>query len=508
MERRFRRILIANRGEIALRVLRTCRRLGIEAVVAHSSADRDTPAVRQADLAVELGPPEAQRSYLNIPAIVAACERTGVDAVHPGYGFLSENAEFAAALAAAGIAFIGPSPDVIRRMGDKIQARRLMAESGVPVVPGYDGDDQSEERLASEAKRIGMPVMIKASAGGGGRGMRLVENESDLLESIRSARREAQSAFGSDRLLVEKFVAAPRHIEVQVFGDSHGNVRHLFERECSIQRRHQKVLEESPSPALDETRRNAILEAARKAAQAVGYTNAGTVEFIYSDRDGSFYFLEMNTRLQVEHPVTEMVSGLDLVEEQIRVAEGHRLSFADTPPQGRGHAIEVRLYAEDPTRGFLPAAGHIAKLEWPNLPGVRVDAGFETGDAISLYYDPMTAKVIAHAPTRLEAIEALDVALARTVFFGPPNNLLFLRAVLADPTFRSGSFTTGFIAERLTPFRAASAPAADAELARTAAGLVVFHGGKHVAQGALLISQTGGDLAPWSEYPGFRLWES
>ena len=506
MDKRFRRILIANRGEIALRVLSTCRRLGIEVVVAHSSADRDTPAVRQADLTVELGPPEAARSYLNIPAIVDACVSLHVDAVHPGYGFLSENTAFAAALAKAGIAFIGPSSDVISRMGDKIEARRLMAKSGVPVVPGYDGDAQDEATLAAAARKIGFPVMIKASAGGGGRGMRLVEKEADLLEAIRSARREAESAFGSERLLVEKFVAAPRHIEIQVFGDSHGNVRHVFERECSIQRRHQKVLEESPSPALDETKRAAMAAAAVKAAAAVGYTNAGTVEFIYSDTDGSFYFLEMNTRLQVEHPVTEMVSGLDLVEEQIRVAEGARLSFADAPPISRGHAIEARLYAEDPARGFLPVTGRIQKLEWPSMPGVRVDAGFESGDEISVYYDPMTAKVIAHAPTRLEAIDLLDRALGATVFFGPANNLLFLRAVLQDEAFRSGRFTTGFIGERMTPFRTPAPTPADTELARTVAGLATFQGGKH-AEKSLLVSETGGDLAPWSEHPGFRLWE-
>ena len=506
MKRRFRRILIANRGEIALRVLRTCHRLGIEVVVAHSSADRDTPAVRHADQAVELGPPQAAQSYLNVEAILQACTRLNVDAVHPGYGFLSENAAFAAALEGAGIAFIGPSAEVIRKMGDKIESRRIMAGSGVPVVPGYDGDFQDEATLAREARSIGLPVMVKASAGGGGRGMRLVENDSDLQESIRSARREALSAFGSERLLVEKFVAAPRHIEIQIFGDSHGNVRHVFERECSIQRRHQKVIEESPSPALTEAQRAAMAEAAVKAAAAVGYTNAGTVEFIYSDKDGSFYFLEMNTRLQVEHPVTEMVSDLDLVEEQIRVAEGAPLSFADSPPISRGHAIEARLYAEDPARGFLPVTGRIVKLEWPTLAGVRVDAGFETGDEISVYYDPMTAKVIAHAPTRLEAIDLLDRALARTVFFGPANNLLFLRAVLQDSTFRSGKFTTGFIADRLTPFRTAAARPGDAELARTAAGLIAFQGGKHAAQ-ALLVSKTGGDLAPWAEHPGFRLWE-
>lgn len=507
MNKRFRRILIANRGEIALRILRTCRRLGIEVAVAHSDVDRNTPAVRQADLTISLGAPEASASYLNVDKIVEACRKHSIDAVHPGYGFLSENEGFAKALSAAGIAFIGPTPEVIRQMGDKTRARRIMAASGVPVVPGYDGDDQDPTLLAKEAERIGFPIMVKATAGGGGRGMRLVEKSADLAEAIASAKREAAAAFGNDQLLLERFVAQPRHIEFQIFGDTHGNVRHIFERECSIQRRHQKIIEESPSPALNAETRRAMADAAVQAARAVNYTNAGTVEFIYSDKDNSFYFLEMNTRLQVEHPVTEMVSGLDLVEEQIRVAEGHALSFAERELQSNGHAIEARVYAEDPARGFAPAPGRVERVQWPQLPGVRIDSGIESGDEVSVYYDPMTAKVIAHAPTREAAIALLDRALAKTILFGGQNNIAFLRAVLADSTFGSGRFTTGFIAERLTPYKDPVPGPTQQELARTAAGLISFHGGKH-SRSALVVSQTGGDLAPWHELIGFRLWEN
>ena len=443
-------VLIANRGGIALRVIESCRRLNLRTVAVHSVADRDMPHVTEADVAVEIGAAEASASYLNVDRLIAACRETNADAVHPGYGFLSENAAFAQRLADEGIRFIGPSPDTIMRMGDKISARKIMTAKGVPVVPGYHGDEQSDTILTKEAERIGYPVMIKASAGGGGRGMRLVHEPGEFVEALSSARREAKNAFADDRVFLEKFVAAPRHIEIQIFGDSHGNVVHLFERECSIQRRHQKIIEESPSPAISPETRAAMAQAAIDAARAVNYLGAGTVEFIYSDVDHSFYFLQMNTRLQVEHPVTEMVTGLDLVAEQIRVAAGQPLSFSQENLKQTGHAIEVRLYAEDPAKNFMPVTGVLTRFVPPQGDGIRVDSGIRSGCEISIYYDPMVAKIIAyHESDRLTAIRRLDQALADTVFFGPENNLDFLREILAHPDFQSGRFTTGFIEPRI-----------------------------------------------------------
>ncbi len=525
-------VLIANRGEIALRVIESCRRMGLRSVAVYSTADRDMPHVRAADFAVEIGPPEAAASYLNIDRLVEACREAKADAIHPGYGFLSENADFARRLADEGIRFIGPSPDTILQMGDKISARKIMEGKGVPVVPGYHGDEQSDTILTKEAERIGYPVMIKASAGGGGRGMRLVHRAEDFVEALNSARREAMNAFADDRIFIEKFVASPRHIEIQVFGDSHGNVVHLFERECSVQRRHQKIVEESPSPAISSETREAMAQAAIDAARAVDYLGAGTVEFIYSDEDRSFYFLEMNTRLQVEHPVTEMVTGRDLVAEQIRVAAGEPMSFAQSDLQQKGHAIEVRLYAEDPAKNFMPATGKVYRYIPPAGEGIRVDSGIDSGAEISIYYDPMVAKIIAYQPEtesgvsaadlRLAAIHRLDAALAETVFFGPENNLDFLREILAHPEFQAGSFTTGFIDKNFEGWRGPAISPAASETARLSVGLLHYQGAANYADATNRenlaaaagaerapagVSTVGGDLAPWYDLQGFRIWE-
>lgn len=504
---RIQKILVANRGEIAVRIIKSARKMGISTVAVYSEADRHEMFVRMADEAVKIGPAETAMSYLNIESIIKACIETSADAVHPGYGFLSEREEFAVELKKNNIVFIGPDPETIRTMGDKIQARRIMERSGVPVVPGYDGEDQSENMLQNEADRIGFPLMVKASAGGGGRGMRIVHNMAGLKDAFVSARREAESAFGDGRLFLEKFVEKPRHIEVQIFGDKAGNIVHLFERECSIQRRHQKIIEESPSLAINSEIRKAITEAAVAAACATNYTGAGTVEFIFSEVDQSFYFLEMNTRLQVEHPVTEMVTGIDLVEEQIRVAEGHCLSFEQDDLSQKGYAIEARLYAENPVQGFLPATGPVYRFKVPEIEGVRLDSGIQDGSEISLHYDPMIAKIIAHGPSRQEAIEKLDRALSSTLFFGPECNLDFLRAVINHPAFRSGQYTTHFIAEHLENFRGLPVKPGDTEAAKTAAGLLHYHGIKNQDE-TIPVSIGGGDLAsfhPW-EPDGFRLW--
>jgi len=508
MKRKIERILIANRGEIAVRIIRTCKKMGIATVIVHSTADRGTPAVRFADQAVEIGPPEAAKSYLDIEKIVEACKKTGADAVHPGYGFLSERPAFASRLEKEGIIFIGPSPDTIKSMGDKIAARRLVEKSGVPVVPGYDGDDQSDDRLSKEAAKIGYPIMVKASAGGGGKGMRRVEKHENIMEALSGARREAKSAFGDDALLIEKYVERPRHIEMQVFGDEQGNVVHIFERECSIQRRHQKIMEESPSPALTPEIRAKMADAAVRAAKAVHYKSAGTVEFIYSDTTGDFYFLEMNTRLQVEHPVTELVTGLDLVEQQIRVARGESLSFTQNDLKQTGHAIEVRLYAEDPARNFMPATGMIHRFEVPDT--ARVDSGIESGGEVSIYYDPMIAKVITHGENREAAIEKMQKALKQTVLFGPANNIDFLLAILESPAFRAGKITTDFIPEHLPSYRGYAPGPDELELVRTLSGLIHSQGGKFAERYYRerdSIASQGGDLAPWYSLEGFQIWK-
>jgi acetyl-CoA carboxylase biotin carboxylase subunit len=434
-----RKILIANRGEIACRIIRTCREMGIATVAVYSDVDARALHVEMADEAVRVGAAPATESYLNIPAIIKAAQRTGADAVHPGYGFLAENAQFAQAVIDTGLIFIGPPPSVIEAMGSKREAKRIAVEAGVPVVPGYNDADQSDERLIGAAGEIGYPIMVKASAGGGGKGMRLVTSAADLPDALAAARREAKSAFGDDTLLLEKAIHNPRHVEIQIFGDTHGNVIALGERECSIQRRHQKIIEEAPSTALDQDLRTRMSNAAVSVGKAIGYVNAGTVEFIL-DADKNFYFLEVNTRLQVEHPVTEMALAADLVAWQIKVAQGNAL-----PEVGpfHGHAIEVRVYAEDPANEFLPVTGKIVR--WQESTGARFDSGVRSGDTISVYYDPMLAKVIARGETRDEAIRRLDYALGQMQLLGLRNNIAFLRRILNHPEFIAGNIDTGFI---------------------------------------------------------------
>jgi len=446
--RPFGTILIANRGEIAVRIARTARSMGYRTVAVFSDADADMPHVVAADQAVAIGPAAATESYLHAARLIEAARRTGADAVHPGYGFLSENAEFAEACAEAGLVFIGPSPTAIRAMADKARAKQLMLAAGVPCVPGYDGDDQSREALSRQAARIGYPVMIKAVAGGGGKGMRLVASPDDFASALASAQSEASKAFGRGDVLLEKAIVAPRHVEVQVFADHHGHVVHLGDRDCSIQRRHQKVIEEAPAPGLDPELRRRMGEAAVQAARAVGYVNAGTIEFLLDGALG-FYFLEMNTRLQVEHPVTEQVTGLDLVEWQLRVAAGEKLPLAQHRIEISGHAIEARLYAEDPAAGFLPQSGEVVAWEPPAGPGMRVDHGLRPGLRISTYYDPMIAKMIGYGRNRDEATRRLRQALERVVVAGLPTNRGFLLACLAQTAFAEARLSTGFIAEHL-----------------------------------------------------------
>jgi 3-methylcrotonyl-CoA carboxylase alpha subunit len=448
-----KKILIANRGEIALRIMRTARRLGVKTVAVVSEADRTAPFARAADERVEIGPGPAPESYLRIDRIMAAARSTGADGIHPGYGFLAENADFAQAVGKAGIKFIGPSPDAMRRMGGKAEAKAIAAAAGVPVVPGYQGDSQAAKALVKEAKRIGWPVMIKAVAGGGGRGMRLVEREADFASLLESAQREAEQAFGDARILLEKVIARPRHIEVQVFGDSHGNVVHLFERDCSLQRRNQKVIEEAPAPAMSPELRAQITEAAVACARAVAYEGAGTVEFLVEGgslaASAPWYFIEMNTRLQVEHPVTESITGLDLVEWQLRVASGEKLPLTQREIKMSGHAIEARLNAEDPAKGFLPSIGKIAAFDAPVFTGLRIDAGVEKGSTIPPFYDSMIGKLIASGSDRNEAIARLARALEETVVAGPKTNASFLHALVTHPAFKSAEMDTGLIGREI-----------------------------------------------------------
>jgi 3-methylcrotonyl-CoA carboxylase alpha subunit len=449
----FERILIANRGEIACRVARTARRLGISTVAVYSDADAHALHVRECDVAVRIGPAPARESYLDGEAILEAARRTGAQAVHPGYGFLSENAEFAEACAAAGLVFIGPPPEAIRAMGSKSAAKALMAAAGVPLVPGYHGVSQDIALLKAEAARIGYPVLIKASAGGGGKGMRIVEQPDDFEERLASCRREALASFGDDRVLIERYLERPRHVEIQVFADRHGHCVHLFERDCSSQRRHQKVIEEAPAPHMTPERRRRMGAAAVAAARAVGYVGAGTVEFIVPHAAAAgaadaqdFFFMEMNTRLQVEHPVTEMITGLDLVEWQLRVAAGETLPLAEDQLHIRGHAIEARIYAEDPSTGFLPSIGTLHHLAMPAPgPHVRIDTGVAQGDAITPYYDPMIAKLVAWDVSREQAIERLREALAAFRIVGVENNVEFLHRLASSQVFRDGRVDTGYI---------------------------------------------------------------
>lgn len=448
----FNKILIANRGEIACRVMRTAREMGVATVAVYSDADENALHVREADEAVHIGASLAAESYLNIGKIIEAAKNSGAEAIHPGYGFLSENPEFVEAVEAAGLVFIGPSADAIRAMGLKDAAKVLMVNSGVPVVPGYHGENQDANFLADEAEKIGFPVLIKARAGGGGKGMRLVEQAQDFAAGLEGAVREGQASFGDGHVLIEKYISSPRHIEIQVFGDSHGNVVHMFERDCSLQRRHQKVIEEAPAPGMTDEMRAAMGEAAVKAAQAVNYSGAGTVEFIVDGSDGlrpdRFWFMEMNTRLQVEHPVTEMITGLDLVELQLRVASGEALPFAQDDLSINGWAFEARIYAEDPANGFLPSVG---ELHWLQLPhdGARVETGVEQYDEVSSFYDPMIAKIVTHCETREDALAALDDALCDTCIGGVTSNAYFLRNLCRDQDFSSGNVQTGLIGDKI-----------------------------------------------------------
>ncbi|WP_298111517.1 acetyl/propionyl/methylcrotonyl-CoA carboxylase subunit alpha [Bradyrhizobium sp.] len=469
--RRFRSLLIANRGEIAVRVIRTAKAMGLRTVAVYSEADCNALHVAMADEAVLLGPSRARDSYLNIERVIAAARECGTEAVHPGYGFLSENADFAKACLEAGLIFVGPTAEMMQAMGSKSGSKLLMEKAGVPLVPGYHGEAQDDATLARAAAKIGFPVLVKASAGGGGRGMRIVRTADELAASIESAKREAKAAFGDDRMLIEKLVESPRHIEVQVIGDSHGNLLSLFERECTLQRRHQKVVEEAPSPTLNAAQREAVCAAARKAAAAVSYVGAGTIEFVSDGRD--VFFIEMNTRLQVEHPVTELVTGIDLVEWQLRVAAGEKLPMTQDQIALHGHAIEARVYAENPDRNFMPSVGTIRRWDMPEQsPGLRIDAGYREGDMVSPYYDAMLAKVIAWAPTRDGAIDRLGLALAESDIRGVVTNIPFLGALVGHPAVRANAIDTGFIERELTHLTASPKPPQDLELAAAVAAIL------------------------------------
>ena len=463
----FRRVLIANRGEIAVRVIRACRRLGIETVAVYSAADAGALHTRMADQAREIGPAPAAESYLDVGRVLEVARDTGADAVHPGYGFLSENPTFAEACAAAGITFVGPPPEAMRLVGDKAAARRLAAANGVPIVPGYDDSDQDDTALGERALVVGFPLLVKAAAGGGGRGMRIVRDPAHFPEALASARREARAAFGDGTVLLERYVSPARHVEVQILGDHHGRLVHLGERDCSVQRRHQKVVEESPSPAVSRALRAELGSAALHVASAAGYTNAGTCEFLL-DRDGHFYFLEMNARLQVEHPVTELVTGLDLVELQLRIAAGEPLGLVQDDVTFHGHALECRLYAEDPDRDFLPTGGRLTRFVPPTGDGLRHDVGYATGDSVPTFYDPMLAKLIASGPDRPTALDRARRALDRYLIGGVATNVSLLRWVLDHPTFVAGEATTDFLAEQWQP-AADAPPPPDEALAATAA---------------------------------------
>ncbi|WP_206518078.1 biotin carboxylase N-terminal domain-containing protein [Rhodococcus sp. X156] len=457
----FSTVLVANRGEIAVRVIRTLRELGITAVAVCSDADTTARHVREADVAVRLGPAPAHQSYLDGDRVLAAARATGAQAIHPGYGFLAENAAFAQACADAGVVFIGPPPSAIEVMGDKIRAKRAVSAAGVPVVPGRNQPGMSDADLLAAAEEVGYPVLVKPSAGGGGKGMRLVRAAAALPEALVSARREAAASFGDDTLFLERFVTAPRHVEVQVLADTHGGVIHLGERECSLQRRHQKIVEEAPSPLLDAATRARIGEAACETARACGYTGAGTVEFIVSaEAPETFFFLEMNTRLQVEHPVTELVTGIDLVAQQLAVAAGKKLALSQDDVVLTGHAVEARVYAEDPARDFLPTGGTVLLLREPTGAGVRVDSGLRVGTVVGSTYDPMLAKVVAHGPDRATALARLGAALGRTTVLGVPTNLGFLRELLAHPDVRAGRLDTGLVERELATLVHEEVPAA------------------------------------------------
>jgi 3-methylcrotonyl-CoA carboxylase alpha subunit len=494
----FSKILIANRGEIACRVIKTAKRLGIKTVAVYSDADRNARHVAMADEAVHIGPSAARESYLVADRIIEAAKRTGAQAVHPGYGFLSENAGFADACAAAGIVFIGPPAASIRAMGSKSEAKKIMEKARVPLVPGYHGDDQSPELLAAEAAKIGFPVLIKASAGGGGKGMRVVESAEKFADALAGAKREAKASFADDHVLVEKYLTRPRHIEIQVFADGQGNCLYLFERDCSIQRRHQKVIEEAPAPNIDPARRKQMGEAAVAAARAIGYQGAGTVEFI-ADQDGTFFFMEMNTRLQVEHPVTEAITGQDLVEWQLVVAAGGKMPLTQDELRIDGHAVEVRLYAEDPARNFLPSTGTLVHLKLPEEGAhVRVDTGVRQGDTVTPFYDPMIAKVIVHDRDRTSALRRMAALMGETEVVGVTTNSVLLKALCSHPAFVGGEVDTGFIERHRATLFVKPAPAGDRAFAvATLARLLEW---QDAAQPA-----AGDPWSPWNQQNGFRL---
>ncbi len=491
------KILIANRGEIAIRIMRACRELGIKTVAVYSEADKNAQHVQFADEAVLLGGAAPKESYLNVDALLRAARDSQADAIHPGYGFLSENASFAAAVESANLTFIGPSADSIRAMGDKAESKILMKKAGVPTVPGFEGLESYDE-FKKAANEIGYPVLVKAAAGGGGKGMRVVNAESELKEAIELARREALNAFGDERLLIEKYLAEAHHIEIQVFGDKHGNLVHLFERECSVQRRHQKIIEESPSPLLTPELRARMGEAAVNAAQAVNYYNAGTVEFIFDPKTQQYYFLEMNTRLQVEHPVTELVTGLDLVHWQIRIAAGEKFPFTQSDLHQHGHAIECRVYAEDPATGFLPSTGKLLQFIQPQGPGIRVDSGFATGDEVTHFYDPLLAKLVVYAGNREDAIKRMKSALNDFIVHGVVTNIDYMHAVLETDDFKQGKVSTRWVETKFGEWNIPQ-PELHALIAAALAD-VVFVGGK--AQPA--VSNETDPFNPWKQTGNYR----
>ena len=500
----FSRVLIANRGEIACRIIRTCRRLGIQTIAVYSEADATAQHVRLADVAYPIGGPRPADSYLRGDAIVEVARRAGAQAIHPGYGFLSENADFAESVERAGIAFIGPSADSMRKMGSKAGAKDLMAGHGVPVVPGYTGEDQDPALLAREAQRIGFPLMIKAAHGGGGKGMRIVRAANEFAANLESCQREAKNAFGRDRVLLERYIETPRHIEFQIFGDRHGNVIHLNERECSAQRRYQKVLEETPSPFLTPELRTRMGDAAVAAGRALDYVNAGTVEFIVGAA-ADFYFMEINTRLQVEHPVTEMVLHLDLVELQLRVAAGDALPgslIRNKSVPADGHAIELRLYAEDPQQGFLPGSGKLQRLRLPaQSPHVRIDAGVVEGDTVSIFYDPMIAKMIVWDRTRADALQRMREALAQCEVVGPKSNIDFLERLVRHPAVIEGRIDTGYLDRHLEEFLPADAPADPQTLFAAATAVLLDDESRALAEA----SHAPDPHSPWARADGWRL---
>jgi acetyl-CoA carboxylase biotin carboxylase subunit len=499
----FNKILVANRGEIAIRIMRACKELSIQTVAVYSDADKNALHVQHADEAIHIGPAAPQESYLNMDKIIDVAKQTNADAIHPGYGFLSENASFATAVASANLTFIGPSADSIRLMGDKAESKIRMKEAGVPTVSGYEGLESVND-FKQAAAEIGYPVLVKAAAGGGGKGMRIVNDERGLQEAIESARREALHAFGDERLLIEKYIPKAHHIEFQVFGDQHGNLVHLLERECSVQRRYQKIIEETPSLLVTPELREQMGEAAVAAAKAVGYYNAGTVEFIVDPNTLNFYFLEMNTRLQVEHPTTELVTGIDLVHLQIRVAAGERFPFTQTHFTQRGHAIECRIYAEDPAHGFMPSTGKLLQYIEPRGPGIRVDSGFTVGDEVTHFYDPLLAKLIVHAENREAAIQRMQAALKDFIVHGVATNIDFLQAVFSHPDFHNGEVTTQWVETNLQSdsslsTRQAQAPALHI-IAAALADLTIVNRKSSVEN-----RNEPDPYSPWKNPSGFRI---